>query len=88
MTPLNRAHGKYITALADGKLDCSSDVKGPNQAFEIEAQSDGRWALKGPHGMYAGGKGEDLSAFTKVISNDRLWVVHLAMHPQFVFVCF
>ena len=48
----------------------------------IEAQPDGRWALKTSFGYYAGGVGENLTAYTKDISEDRLWTVVLAMHPQ------
>lgn len=76
--------GKYLSTSAAGGFTGDGESKGKDQAFEIEAQPDGRWALKGAHGYYAGGDGENLTAFTKVISNDRLWVVHLAMHPQYV----
>jgi len=74
--------GKYLSTTAAGAFSGDGEGKGPNEAFEIEAQPDGRWALKGAHGYYAGGAGEKVDAFTKVIGQDRLWVVQLAMHPQ------
>jgi len=52
-------------------------------ALAIEAQADGRWAIKSTkYGWYIGGAGENLTAFTAEIAEDRLWTVHLAMHPQ------
>ena len=77
-TPLNR----YLTTTAAGAFNGDAEGKGANEAFEIEAQKDGRWAIKGAHGYYIGGSGEKVDAYTKVISEDRLWVVQLAMHPQ------
>jgi len=74
--------GKYLSTSAAGAFTGDGEDRGANQGFEIEAQPDGRWALKGAHGYYAGGSGENLTAFTKVIAEDRLWTVHLAMHPQ------
>jgi hypothetical protein len=80
---LIRPQGKYLSTNAAGHFAGDGEGKGPNEAFEIEAQPDGRWALKGAHGYYAGGAGEKLDAYTKVIGQDRLWVVQLAMHPQY-----
>ena len=80
---VGRAQGKYLSTSAAGAFTGDGEGKGANEAFEIEAQPDGRWALKGAHGYYAGGAGEKVDAFTKVIGQDRLWVVQLAMHPQF-----
>lgn len=77
-THLNR----YLTAKEDGTFGADAESKGNDEKWTIEPQSDGRWALKSAHGFYCGGQSEDLSAFTKVISEDRLWVIHLAMHPQ------
>jgi len=77
-TALNR----YIAGYADGSLKADSESRGANEEFTIEAQPDGKWALKTSHGFYVGGSGEKLSAFTKVLAADRLWIVQLAMHPQ------
>jgi hypothetical protein len=73
---------RYLTTTAAGAFGGEAESKGASEAFEIEVQPDGRWALKGAHGYYAGGDGEKLTAFTKVIAEDRLWTVQLAMHPQ------
>jgi fascin 1/2 len=75
-------HGRYLTAKDDGTWAANGEDKGPNELFTIEAQADGRWALKSAHGYYCGGAGEKFDAFTKVIQDDRLFVVNLAMHPQ------
>ncbi len=83
-----RPQGKYLSTSAAGHFTGDGEGKGPNEAFEIEAQPDGRWALKGAHGYYAGGAGEKIDAYTKVIGQDRLWVVQLAMHPQYVICSF
>jgi fascin 1/2 len=78
-----RSHlGKYLSATAAGDFTGDADGKGPNEAFEIEAQANGQWALRTAHGYYAGGTGEALRAYTKTIEADRLWTVQLAMHPQ------
>jgi len=74
--------GKYLTVDGDGKFLGSGD-KDDEAAMIIEPQSDGKWAIKSKkYGWYTGGLGEDLTAFVKEISADRLWTVHLAMHPQ------
>lgn len=79
-----RSHlGKYLTVDGDGKFLGNGEEKGDEQAFVIEAQADGRWAIKSwKYKWYAGGSGENLTAFTTEISEDRLWTVNLAMHPQ------
>jgi len=79
-----RSHlGKYLTVDGDGKFLGNGESKGDEQAFIIEAQSDGRWALKSwKYNWYAGGSGENLTAFTQEVAEDRLWTVDLAMHPQ------
>jgi len=79
-----RSHlNKYLTVDGDGKFLGNGEGKGEEQAFIIEAQADGRWALKSAkYGWYAGGSGENLTAFTKEVAEDRLWTVRLAMHPM------
>lgn len=79
-----RSHlDKYLTVDGDGKFTCDVAEKGDEQAMIIEPQPDGRWAIKSKkYGWYTGGTGENLTAFTKEITEDRLWTVHLAMHPQ------
>ena len=76
--------GRYLSTTAAGAFTGDAESKGANEQFEIQVQADGRWALLGAHGYYAGGVGEKLDAYTKVISEDRLWIVQLAMHPQYV----
>jgi len=73
---------RYLTADAAGKFGGDAEQKGKNEMFEIEAQPDGKWALKSAYGYYTGGAGESLDAYTKVLAEDRLWTVQLAMHPQ------
>lgn len=75
-------HGRFMTAKADGTWGADAETRGPNEEFEIEVQPDGRWALKSSHGLYCGGVGEKIDAFTKEIADDRLFTVNLAMHPQ------
>lgn len=81
---LCRPWGKYLSCKSDGKFTADGESKGKDEAFEIQAQPDGRWGLLGAYGHLAGGDGEKLSAFTNLNGEDRFWVVHLAMHPQFV----
>lgn len=79
-----RTHlGTYIGVDIDGNITANSDEAGPNHQFVIEAQKDGRWAIRSnEHGFYFGGSGESLTAFVKEISEDRLWSMHLAQHPM------
>lgn len=75
--------GKYLTVDGDGKFLGSGDGQGEEEAMIVEPQADGTWAIKSKkYGWYTGGSGENLTAFTKEISADRLWTIHLAMHPQ------
>jgi len=73
---------RYLTFKEDGKFLADATVGGKDEALTIEAQADGKWALKTARGYYAGGTGEKLDAYTKVLAADRLWTVQLAMHPQ------
>jgi len=73
---------KYLTADAAGNFNGNAEAAGADERFTIEAQHNGTWAIKSAHGYYTGGAGEKLSAYTKEISEDRLWVVQLAMHPH------
>eukprot|EP01147_Barroeca_monosierra_P004062 gene4062-8445_t len=75
-------NGKYLTAKADGTWGADAESKGINEEFEVQVQPDGSWALKSSHGYYCGGNGEKVDAFTKEAGPDRLFVVHLAIHPQ------
>jgi fascin 1/2 len=79
-----RSHlGKYLTCDGDGKFQGNADSIGEEEQWIVEAQKDGRWLLKSKkYGWYAGGTGENLTCFTKDASEDRMWTVHLAMHPQ------
>jgi len=79
-----RSHlGKYLTVNGDGQFLANAESPGEEEAFVIEAQPTGEWALRSEkYGWYAGGSGENLTAFTKEISVDRLWTVRLAMHPM------
>jgi len=74
--------GRYLTFKEDGKFLADAEAPGADEAIAIEAQLDGRWALKTARGYFAGGIGESLDAFTKELKADRLWTVQLAMHPQ------
>lgn len=75
--------GKYLTVDGDGKFLGSGEEAGEEEAMIVEPQADGTWAIKSKkYGWYTGGSGENLTAFTKEISGDRLWTIHLAMHPQ------
>ena len=76
--------GRYLSTTAAGAFTGDAETKGANEQFDIQVQADGRWALLSAHGYYAGGLGEKLDAYTKVIAEDRLWTVQLAMHPQYV----
>lgn len=79
-----RTHlGTYLGVDIDGKVSANADEAGANNQFVIEAQDDGRWAIRShEHGFYFGGSGEGLTAFVKEISEDRLWSMHLAQHPM------
>jgi len=79
-----RTHlNKYLGIDGDGNFMDKCESAGDEQQFAIEAQDDGRWAIKSvKYGWYFGGAGENLKSFTAEITADRLWTVHLAMHPQ------
>lgn len=75
--------GRYLAADKNGKVTCDSETPGEENAFQVEATSDGRWAIKSSkYKRYFGGSADNLSCFEQAISPAYLWVVHLAMHPQ------
>lgn len=79
---VTRHLGRYLTFKADGKFLADAEKTGEDEALTIEPQKDGRWALRTKRGYYIGGTGETLDAYTKVLKEDRLWTVQLAIHPQ------
>jgi len=85
--------GRYLGADKNGKVTCDTEEPGEENAFQVEATSDGRWAIKSSkHGRYFGGSADNLSCFEQSISPAYLWVVHLSMHPQVgyylaIFIC-
>lgn len=79
---LRSPHMRYLSANEKGEVSASAEEMGDNERFIFLPQADGRCALKSPHGYYFGGSGDQLSCFTKTISETELWTVHLAMHPQ------
>ena len=75
--------GRYLGSDKNGKVSCDAESPGPENAFQVEATSDGRWAIKSSqHQRYFGGNADNLACFEQSISPAYLWVVHLAMHPQ------
>lgn len=75
--------GRYLGADKHGKVRCEDEEPSEENAFHVEATADGRWAIKSAaHDRYFGGNSDDLDCFAKSIDNNRLWIVHLAMHPQ------
>ncbi|XP_065181160.1 fascin-like [Sycon ciliatum] len=79
---LRSPHKRYLSANEKGEVSASSEEMNENERFIFLPQADGRCALKSPHGYYFGGSGDQLSCFTKTISETELWTVHLSMHPQ------
>jgi len=66
----------------DGKFHGAGEPD-DEAAMIIEPQADGKWAIKSKkYGWDTGGLGEDRTAFVKEITPDRLWTIHLAMHPH------
>jgi len=75
--------GRYLGADRNGKVSCDSETEGEENAFQVEATPDGRWAIKSSkYNRYFGGSDDNLSCYEQTISSSYLWAVHLAMHPQ------
>jgi len=75
----------YLAVDSDGNL-VPVDSKTEEAQIEIAAQDDGRWVLKSnKYGWVIGTNPTvDHDSFTepKPVTDDKKWVVHLAMHPQ------
>jgi fascin 1/2 len=83
-----RTHlGRYLRCDGDGEFKADGDQGDDETFWNIEAQSDGRWALKSmKYGWYAGASGSEIEGarqcFEKEISESKLFTVKLAMHPM------
>ncbi len=59
------------------------------EAVTLISLPEGRWAIQTvARGLYVGGNGEGVAAFTRKIDPDRIWTLHLAIHPQYVTIHF
>ena len=78
--------GFYLATDKNGNVSGDNDEKGNNEKFEVDVQTDGRWALKSvPYGYYLSGVGDDrLTCSSSSIGENELWMVHLAIHPQVI----
>jgi fascin 1/2 len=78
--------GCYLSVDDDGGFHgnvAAEDKEQDSTGFIIEAQADGKWALKSQKmGWYVKSTGETMSAFTTEITAESVFTVHLAMHPQ------
>ena len=79
---LRSPHKRYLAANEKGEATASEEEMTDNARFLFLPQADGRCALKSSHGYYFGGSGDQLTCFSKTISETELWTIHLAMHPQ------
>lgn len=84
-----RTHAnRYISVNKDGRtVTGESESVGDTEKFEVLAQADGRWAFRSHFGSFFGGSGDDINHFTpgmdeSSLTDERLWHVVLAMHPQ------
>uniref|UniRef100_H2ZLS8 Fascin n=1 Tax=Ciona savignyi TaxID=51511 RepID=H2ZLS8_CIOSA len=75
--------GRYLGTDKNGKVTCDTEKPEKENGFQVEATTDGRWAIKSSaYGRYFGGKSDNLECFAQTISKQYLWTIHLAMHPQ------
>lgn len=76
--------GFYLATDKNGNVTGDNDEKGNDEKFEVDVQSDGRWALKSvPYGRYLSGLGDDrLTCSASSVGENELWMIHLAIHPQ------
>lgn len=79
---LRSPHKRYLAGNEKGEVTASDEEMVDNARFLFLPQADGRCALKSSHGYYFGGSGDHLSCFSKAVSENELWTIHLAMHPQ------
>jgi fascin 1/2 len=83
-----RTHvGRYLRCDGDGEFLADGEKGDDETKWLIEAQPDGRWALKSlKYGWYAGASGEIIEGnrqcFEKTTSESKLFTVKLAMHPM------
>jgi fascin 1/2 len=83
-----RTHlGRYLRCDGDGEFKADGDQGDDETFWNIEAQADGRWALKSTkYGWYAGAAGKEIEGarqcFEKEITEVKLFTVKLAMHPM------
>lgn len=80
---LRSPHKRYLAANEKGVVTADCEEMAGNAAFFFEPQANGRCAFRSIHNYYFGGSGDTLSCFSKTVSDQELWIVHLANHPQF-----
>jgi len=83
-----RTHlNKYLRCDGDGEFKADGEQGDDETFWTIEAQSDGRWALKNvKYGWYAGAAGREIEGakqcFVTQLDESKLFTVKLAMHPM------
>ncbi|VDI36344.1 fascin 1/2 [Mytilus galloprovincialis] len=78
---------RYLTVDKFGAVKCESEELIDDGKFNIEFSPDGsgRWAFKSEkYGTYLGGNDQKVVCLSRKVSENELWYVPMARHPQIV----
>ena len=80
---LRSPQNNYLETNKHGDVICESDEKNIKFVFEVVINEDGKWSFRDVFGKYLAGNVERLyTTREQKISNDALWAIHMAAHPQ------
>lgn len=82
---LQSHNGRYVTADKYGMVKCDATQHTPEGKFIVNFSpfGSGRWAFKSEKfGNYLGGTENKVTCTARNITEEELWYVQMAMHPQ------
>ena len=78
---LKSPKSNYLETSKSGDVLCESNKKSSNFIFDVDINDEGKWSFRDRFGKYLCGNADRLYTQPK-LSDDALWGIHIASHPQ------